>query len=241
MNMRPSLKELDAYQLADMLTDEHPRLAEPARLSCLLHEGQMRGPRGSKHRTPYAEHPLRATLRLARAGVSDEVTLTAALLHDTVEDCEERLSSLDGLSPSRSNALKALDRRVGPEVARVVDLVSLVRGRPYLEQVTQAVRLDARAFLVKASDWIDNAGSLHHTPKFVKRLAPKYLPVAAVLLDACDLHYVELQTLLDGRLYPFRHRLLRVGYRLDVLSRPPFPGQAEALSAQPSELARSYL
>src|SRR5699024_12185618 len=90
MNMRPSLKELDAYQLADMLTDEHPRLAEPARLSCLLHEGQMRGPRGSKHRTPYAEHPLRATLRLAPAGVSDEVTLTAARSEEHTSELQSR-------------------------------------------------------------------------------------------------------------------------------------------------------
>lgn len=48
------------------------------------HQGQTR----KDGNTPYARHPDSVHVRLARAGVTDETVLVAALLHDALEDTE---------------------------------------------------------------------------------------------------------------------------------------------------------
>ena len=51
-----------------------------------LHAGQYR-----KDKVPYIQHPLKVCSTLISYGVEDDVTLTAALLHDILEDCHDKL------------------------------------------------------------------------------------------------------------------------------------------------------
>ena len=51
-----------------------------------LHDGQHR-----KDGTPYIAHPLKVCSTLISYGIDDDVTLAAALLHDVLEDCGDRL------------------------------------------------------------------------------------------------------------------------------------------------------
>lgn len=79
----------------------------PAGLSMLLeralrvagtaHAGQHR--KGTE--IPYLVHPLAVVLILTRAGVDDDETLAAAILHDVVEDTDWTLERLQNEFPSR--------------------------------------------------------------------------------------------------------------------------------------------
>ena len=48
-----------------------------------VHSGQVR----KVSNLPYVVHPIEVAKRLSNMGVTDEVTLIAAILHDTLEDC----------------------------------------------------------------------------------------------------------------------------------------------------------
>lgn len=52
-----------------------------------LYEGQYR-----KDSTPYKSHPLKVCSTLISYGIEDDITLAASLLHDVLEDCEDKLS-----------------------------------------------------------------------------------------------------------------------------------------------------
>lgn len=73
---------------------------EPLRRAYVLaessHRGQMR-----KSGEPYITHPLAVTLILAELG-AETTTLTASLLHDTVEDTEVTLDQVRRSSARRS-------------------------------------------------------------------------------------------------------------------------------------------
>lgn len=121
-----------------------PRLVYDAlEFALLAHEGHFR-----KHkRVPYIVHPLRifATLAL-ELGVSDEATLAAAILHDTIEDTRTDYDDLR--------------KQFGAEVADLVAhltkdtrLPEELREEQFLRQVAGAP-LAAR--LVKLADNYDN-------------------------------------------------------------------------------------
>lgn len=218
--MKP-LKELDAPEIAAELLDQHPPLESAVRLATELHEGQVRvGPRGGKKDCPYIEHPLRVAARLSRAGADDQVLLEAALLHDTAEDCEEKLSALAGGPPSRDTSLGYLAQEFSSATAEVVELLSNPVAGNYFEHVTASVAQDPRALVVKTSDWLDNAGSLHHTPGVSGRRVRKYRPLTEVFLEQWDLQYREIQLLLNGNRSLLRERVVAAGLRLELLTQP---------------------
>ena len=51
-----------------------------------FHDGQYR-----KDGMPYIVHPLKVCTTLMNYGIDDDVTLAAALLHDLLEDCSDKL------------------------------------------------------------------------------------------------------------------------------------------------------
>src|SRR5690554_1386619 len=67
------------------------------------HRDQRRKDAGA---SPYINHPIAVAGLLAETGVTDPVTLCAALLHDTIEDTE--------------TTAKELTAAFGPEIAGVV-------------------------------------------------------------------------------------------------------------------------
>lgn len=214
-DMKP-LKELNAPEIAAELLAAHPQLGPAIELATYLHEGQCRGPRLGQDSPPYIEHPLRVAARLSRAGVTDTVLLTTAILHDTVEDCGERFSKLTHLPPSQKTSLLFLEKEFGPETAGGVKL--LTTSGPYFAHVTTSVRKDPRALIGKTSDWLDNAGSLHHSPLLAPSRVPKYRPLTSVFLEECDRQYEDVQMLMNGNFDILRGSILRAGFRLELLS-----------------------
>ena len=204
------LKELDQAGLAEAILtatagfDRAYSIADALETATFLHRNQTRANRGNQPRTPYIEHPLRNALRLLRWGVTDPDLIIAALLHDTVEDCaEDIVKILLGGGPAtfphtpdmmQKNALEwvgTYGRRAARLVGAVTNppapegLTKAERNQLYVRFVAEHIFNDAAVFLIKFTDYVDNALGLHHNnvapnKAMVAKLAAKYLPLADV-------------------------------------------------------------
>lgn len=105
--------------------------------------------------SPYINHPIEVAEILARVGgVTDIVTLQAAVLHDTLEDTQ--------------TSVEELEVAFGPEVRAVVEEITDDKRLPKAErkrlQIEHAPQLSVRAKLVKLADKISNVRSIIQTP-----------------------------------------------------------------------------
>jgi (p)ppGpp synthase/HD superfamily hydrolase len=116
------------------------------------HRDQRRkGAEGS----PYINHLIEVAEILARVGgISDVVTLQAAILHDTLEDTQTTPEELAAV--------------FGPEVRSVVEEVTddkrLLKTERKRLQIEHAPHLSTRAKLVKLADKISNVRSIIQMP-----------------------------------------------------------------------------
>ncbi|WP_369232837.1 bifunctional (p)ppGpp synthetase/guanosine-3',5'-bis(diphosphate) 3'-pyrophosphohydrolase [Streptomyces sp. R21] len=131
----------------------HPDAAlEPLRRAYVLaessHRGQMR-----KSGEPYITHPLAVTLILAELG-AETTTLTASLLHDTVEDTEVTLDQVR--------------EQFGDEVCYLVDGVTKLEKVDYgaaaepetFRKMLVATGNDVRVMSIKLADRLHNMRTL---------------------------------------------------------------------------------
>lgn len=105
--------------------------------------------------TPYFAHPVRVMMTVVHVfGCTDEVTLCAALLHDTIEDTT---TDYDDLS-----------ERFGTEVADLVAVLTKNMAMPEKEREEEydgrLAKSDWRARLVKLADVYDNLCDVHTSP-----------------------------------------------------------------------------
>ena len=124
---------------------------EAAAFAARKHSGQKRK---GKEGEPYINHLLEVAHLLANAGVEDATVLTAALLHDTVEDTE---TSRDELA-----------EQFGAEAADIVIEVTDDKNLPKQErkrlQVEHAPHISHGAKLVKLADKISNINDVIERP-----------------------------------------------------------------------------
>jgi guanosine-3',5'-bis(diphosphate) 3'-pyrophosphohydrolase len=117
-------------------------------------EKHRAGRRKDADASPYINHPLAVAAVLAEHGVTDPVTLQAALLHDTLEDTDT--------TPAE------LEEAFGPEVTRVVlemtDDKMLAKAERKRLQVEHSSELSERAKLVKLGDKICNVTDVGWNP-----------------------------------------------------------------------------
>lgn len=212
------LKDLNTSHLiqdinarAVMLGMDSEQISSAISLASILHATQVRQVRGKFKIVPYIEHPLRNTSRLMRAGITDQNVIIGSLLHDTIEDGSLSFMSViynkktSDIPEAREALSNYIDKAYGSEVLDIVTRVTNeYRTRKELETRTaQQKRDDYRihvqegisghkgAYLVKISDYLDNAGSLQHQIKDVapeqvdkfKRIAAKYKPMIQVFQD----------------------------------------------------------
>lgn len=129
------------------------------------HRGQLR-----RSGQPYIIHPFNVALILAEMRL-DAATLAAALLHDTVEDCNEV-------------EIEHVEAQFGKDVANLVTGVTKMAELPtqtndgnrpqkkretdkqaeYLRQIFMAMGSDIRVILVKLADRLDNMRTLSAMP-----------------------------------------------------------------------------
>ena len=110
--------------------------------------------RKDEEASPYINHPIAVTHLLADIGITDLVTLMAAVLHDTIEDTET--------TPTE------LDEHFGPTVRKVVEEMTDDKTRDKADrkqrQIEHAPHLSRRAKAIKLADKIANVRDVMESP-----------------------------------------------------------------------------
>jgi (p)ppGpp synthase/HD superfamily hydrolase len=183
------LRDRFALELAEFPPDDRAQLRAALDLASKLHADDRRV------REPYINHLLRVAIRIIRYyGITDVDVLTAALLHDAVED---HPAELGGVAPELSHtelteaAIAELARRFGPRVAELVRSVTNPeydserdRNEQYRLHVAQSLDRDPWARVIKVSDFTDNGvGVIHTTYDKARSAAAKYRPLVPALRE----------------------------------------------------------
>src|SRR5262245_6255979 len=144
-------KPLLALRANEETMEQYRNLLEAAAFAARAHRGQFR----KDGETPYVSHVFRVCLIVRDLfGIVDHRVLTAALLHDTVEDTTTDFDDIE--------------ERFGKDIARWVALLSkdkrlqeAERERAYLEQLAGA---EWEVKVMKLADMFDNLMDLRQLP-----------------------------------------------------------------------------
>lgn len=110
--------------------------------------------RKDKDASPYINHPIDLLNILVMAGIRDTATLTAAVLHDTVEDTETTASELEN----------KFTLEIANIVLEVTDDKDLPKEERKRLQVVHAAEISHRGRLVKVADKTANLRDIAHFP-----------------------------------------------------------------------------
>jgi (p)ppGpp synthase/HD superfamily hydrolase len=168
--------------------EQRAELVAALDLAAKLHAGDRRV------REPYLNHLLRVAIRIIKYyGVRDVDVLTAALLHDAVEDHPAELGMLASGTHFELTeaAIAELARRFNPRVAELVRSVTNPEYDPdrdrheqYREHVAASLENDPWARVIKVSDFTDNGvGVVHTTADKAYSSAVKYRPLVPKLRE----------------------------------------------------------
>lgn len=124
-------------------------------IACEIHKNQYR-----QSGEPYIIHPLHVADILLRMEIYDADTISAALLHDTIEDAEDDFSKED------------IAKMINPEVAELVDGVTKMRRMNFSTKTDQnlantrkiinGLTKDVRIILIKLADRIHNMQTIKY-------------------------------------------------------------------------------
>ncbi|KAF0473293.1 guanosine-3,5-bisdiphosphate 3-pyrophosphohydrolase MESH1 [Gigaspora margarita] len=109
--------------------------------------------RKDREGTPYINHPIGVAKNLIDAGITDLVTIQAAILHDTVEDTD--------------TTFEEIESKFGNEVKNVVEEVTDDKLLPYEErkrlQIVHTPHISVKAKVVKLADKLYNLRDLQRS------------------------------------------------------------------------------
>jgi GTP diphosphokinase / guanosine-3',5'-bis(diphosphate) 3'-diphosphatase len=201
---RRQVQTADALRpLLNAFRTRHPRdetamIVRAYEAAARAHQGQLRNSGEA-----YISHPLAVATILAGLGL-DDVTISAALLHDAVEDTGFGLTEIAG--------------EFGPEVAAIVDGVTkLDRVRFDSRQAQQAATVrkmllamakDPRVLLIKLADRLHNMQTIAAMPDWKqKRSAQETLDIYAPLAHRFGIQDIkwQLEDLAFAALHPRRY------------------------------------
>ena len=150
-----------------------PQMKMALSLARKLHDGQYR-----KDGSPYLQHPLKVCSTLISYGIEDDVTLSAALLHDALEDCMENL-------PQHGEEL-CTKYHLSAEVLEIVKLLTKRSGLTddELNVYFKNIEDNPKAALIKLADRLHNSSTLYtFTPekmrKYIRETDLFLLPMAS--------------------------------------------------------------
>ncbi|MER7758966.1 HD domain-containing protein [Streptomyces sp. NPDC097619] len=186
------------------------------------HRGQMR-----KSGEPYITHPLAVTLILAELG-AETTTLTASLLHDTVEDTEVTLDQVRA--------------EFGTEVGFIVDGVTKLEKVDYgaaaepetFRKMLVATGNDVRVMSIKLADRLHNMRTLGvMRPEKQARIAKVTRDVLIPLAERLGVQALktELEDLVFAILHPTEYESTRALIASHAGERDPLPAIADSVRA----------
>jgi HD domain-containing protein len=111
--------------------------------------------RKDEEASPYINHPIAVTHLLADTGITDLVTLMAAVLHDTIEDTETTPTELD----------EHFGQTVRKVVEEMTDDKSLDKAVRKQLQIEHAPNLSQQAKAIKLADKIANMRDVMESPR----------------------------------------------------------------------------
>jgi len=195
--MRRLIETLQAYLPEEQIES----VMHAYEFGAAAHDGQKR-----KSGEAYISHPVAVAQELADMHL-DSQAITAAILHDVVEDTEASLAQIE--------------ENFGPEVAGLVDGVSKldqIQFRSRAEAQAESFRKmmlamieDIRVILVKLADRLHNMQTLDAMPADKKaRIARETLDIYAPIANRLGINRfkVMLEDLGFRHLYPMRYRVL---------------------------------
>jgi len=176
-------------------------VARAYEFGAVAHEGQKR-----MSGEPYISHPVAVAQVLADMQM-DSQAITAAILHDVVEDTEIPVSQIE--------------EQFGAEVALLVDGVSKLDQIQFtskaeaqaesFRKMMLAMIEDIRVILVKLADRLHNMRTMGAMPRTKQaRIARETLEIYAPIANRLGINHlkVSLEDLGLRYLYPFRYRVL---------------------------------
>ena len=169
--------------MSDALPSRITTLLEAASFSARAHRNQVR----KDGQTPYAAHPFRVCLIVRHVfGIDDPDFLTAALLHDTIEDTTTDFDDLEEKFGARVAGLVAA-------LSKDTRLPDEERETAYMATLTAA---DPAVKVAKLADIFDNlTDSRHLAPRARERTAERsrhYLAALATSLPEVARRPMEL-------------------------------------------------
>ncbi|HEY8820159.1 MAG TPA: RelA/SpoT family protein, partial [Dehalococcoidia bacterium] len=233
MEVAELLSRVSEYLPADRVAiiEDAYRFAESA------HDGQMR-----LSGEPYIQHPLHAAYTVAGLQL-DAGAVSAALLHDTMEDC--------GVTPDR------MQEQFGPEITRLVEgatKLSKMHWHPAegrlndslqaenLRKMFLAMAEDVRVVIIKLADRLHNMRTLDaQDPVKQVRIAAETMDIYAPLAHRLGIWQIkwELEDLAFRHLEPEKYREIAQLVSSKRASRERYIGQVEAILTE--ELAKSQI
>jgi GTP pyrophosphokinase len=233
MEVAELLSRVSEYLPADRVAiiEDAYRFAESA------HDGQMR-----LSGEPYIQHPLHAAYTVAGLQL-DAGAVSAALLHDTMEDC--------GVTSAR------MQEQFGPEITRLVEgatKLSKMHWHPAegrlndslqaenLRKMFLAMAEDVRVVIIKLADRLHNMRTLDaQDPVKQVRIAAETMDIYAPLAHRLGIWQIkwELEDLALRHLEPEKYREIAQLVSSKRASRERYIGQVETILTE--ELAKSQI
>lgn len=146
---------------------------EAASMAARMHRGQVR----LDGKTPYVAHCFRVAMTLRHVfGCDDDVAITAALLHDAIEDTPADIDEV----------IEHFGEEVGACVGAMTKNMILIESDREPDYDRRLQEGDWRARLVKLADVYDNLSDLSRPEKLESMLDKCRRAVALARADASD-------------------------------------------------------
>ena len=170
-----------------MTRDELSTVFQALAFAAVQHRDQRRK---DKDASPYINHPIAlASVLIAEAGIDDCEVISAALLHDTVEDT---VTTEDDL-------LANFGANITGIVMEVTDDKTLAKKERKQLQIEHSPHISNKAQLVKLADKICNLRDVAESPPATWDLArsQEYFDWAGEVVDGLRGVYPELEVIFD--------------------------------------------
>ncbi|HRJ12723.1 MAG TPA: bifunctional (p)ppGpp synthetase/guanosine-3',5'-bis(diphosphate) 3'-pyrophosphohydrolase, partial [Alphaproteobacteria bacterium] len=189
------------YELVELVRSYDPNTDEDALNKAYIYTVKMHGTQKRASGDPYFSHPVEVAGILAGMKL-DWKTITAGLLHDTLEDT---LATHE-----------ELEKQFGPDIVKLVEGVTKlsqleVQGKAAKQgenfrKLVLAMSEDIRVLLIKLADRLHNMRTLHfiESPEKRQRIARETIELYAPLAERIGISQIkeELQDIAFSELYP---------------------------------------
>jgi guanosine-3',5'-bis(diphosphate) 3'-pyrophosphohydrolase len=161
-------------------------ILKAANFAAIKHQNQRRK---NPLQTPYINHPIGVAMYLSECGVTDTDVLSAAILHDTVEDTDTSLEELATLFGTKIAGL----------VSTVSDDKTLVKAERKRLQVIHARESSSETKLIKMADKMHNLTDLTKIQPtgWDEKRVQGYFVWSKAVIDGCRGTNEMLENMLD--------------------------------------------